>query len=115
MITYDEEETNKPAELRESLQDEEVMSEEEETRAVFLQWLTQQQRWKLYRLWHKRTEKHYLHQLQNNQPDHEKALARLSELSREEEFHVLQKARVIGTHDNHVCQKIPQYSPAKQP
>ena len=96
VIICDAEETNKPAELRESLQDEEVTSEEEEKQAVFPQWLTQQQRWKLYRLWLKRTEKHYLHQLQSNQPDYEKALARLSELTREEDFHVLQKARVIG-------------------
>ena len=96
VVICEVEDASKPRELRRSLQDEGMMSEEVERQTLFLQWLTQQQRWELYRLWLERAEKYYLKQLQSNQPEYEKALARLNELIQEEEFHVLQKARVIG-------------------
>ena len=96
VVICDAEETSKPAEVRRNLQDENVMSEDEEKKAFFLERLTKQRRWELYRLWLARAKKHYLQQLQDRQPDYEKALARLNELVEEENFHVLQKARVIG-------------------
>lgn len=58
--------------------------------------LSVNQRWKLYRLWVQKTEKHYLNQLQKKQPDYEMALARKFELMPEEDFRVLRNARVIG-------------------
>ena len=96
VIICEVEEARNHRELRRNLQDEEYMSEGEEKQTLFLQRLNKQQRWKLYRLWLVRAEKHYLQKVQSNQPDYEKALARLNELIQEEDFHVLQKARVIG-------------------
>ena len=54
------EEARNHRELRRNLQDEEYMSEGEEKQTLFLQRLNKQQRWKLYRLWLVRAEKHYL-------------------------------------------------------
>ena len=96
VVICDAEDAPKPKEMRQLLQDEEIMSEDVEKQVLFPQGLMQQQRWELYKLWLARAEKHYLQQLQTKQPDYEKALARLNELSQEEDFHVLQKARVIG-------------------
>ena len=96
VVICDAEDAPKPKRMRRRLQDEEVMSEDVEKQVLLLQGLIQQQRWELYKLWLSRAEKHYLQQLQSKQPDYEKALARLNELSQEEDFHVLQKARVIG-------------------
>ena len=90
------EDTNKPGGLGRDLQSDEVMSREEEKRTYDLNRLSLHRRWTLYRLWLQRAEKHYLNQLQSKQPEYEKALARKNELTQEEDFHVLQEARVIG-------------------
>ena len=96
VVLVDAEDAPKPKEMRRRFQAEEVMSEDVEKQVLFLQGLTQQQRWELYKLWLARAEKHYLQQLLSKQPDYERAQARLNELLQEEDFHVLQKARVIG-------------------
>ena len=91
------EDTKNPARLHRDLQSEDVMSEEEEERShCNFSRLKLHQRWKLYRLWLQRAEKHHLNQLQSKQPDYERALARLHEVTNEEDFHILRNARVIG-------------------
>ena len=97
VVICEVEDAETPRDLRRKLEDEATMSEEEEEIQVsFLQSLTEQQRWKLYRLWLKRALKHHLQQVQSKQPEYEKAWRRLNELIREEDYHVLQKSRVIG-------------------
>ena len=91
------EDTKNPAGLRRNLQQEFVMSEDGEKRYQDPKRLSVNQRWKLYRLWVQKSEKHYLNQLQKKQPDYEMALARKFELMLEEDFRVLRDARVIGT------------------
>ena len=90
------EDTNKPGRLCRDLQSDEVMSEEKEKRTYSLRRLSLYQRWKLYRLWLQRAEKHHLNKLQSKQPDYERALARQHEVTSEEDFHILRNARVIG-------------------
>ena len=96
VVICETEDTRKPTQLRKNLQETEVMSEEEEKCAFLSQRLSQQQRWKIYRLWLERAEKHYLQRVQTNQPEYERLSARRSELIQEENLFVLQKARVIG-------------------
>ena len=96
VVICETEDTRKPTQLRKNLQDKEVMSEEEEKCVFLSQRLSQQQRWKIYRLWLERAEKHYLQQVQSKQPDYERLSARRSELIQEENLFILQKARVIG-------------------
>ena len=90
------EDTNKPGRLCRDLQSDEVMSEQEEKRTYSLRHLSLYQRWKLYRLWLQRAEKHHLNKLQSKQPDYERALARQHEVTSEEDFHILRNALVIG-------------------
>ena len=91
------EDTKKPTRLHRDLQSDKVMSEEEEKCTHYdLSHLELHQRWKLYRLWLQRAEKHHLNQLQSKQPDYERALARQHEVTSEEDFHILRNARVIG-------------------
>ena len=96
VVFCETEDTIRPTELRRCLQDTEVMSEDEEKRLFISRRLSQEQRWTIYRLWIKRAETHYLHQVQTNQPDYERLSARLGELIQEENLFVLQRARVIG-------------------
>ena len=96
VLICETDDTRRPAELRRNLQAVEVMSEDEEKCVFLSQGLSQQQRWKLYRLWLQRAEKQYLQQIQSSQPEHEKLSARLNELIQEENLFILKKARVIG-------------------
>ena len=97
VVICEVEDAETPRDLRRKLEDEATMSEEEEEIQVsFLQSLTEQQRWKLYRLWLKRALKHHLQQVQSKQPEYEKAWRRLNELTWEEDYNILQKSRVIG-------------------
>lgn len=82
VVICETEDTRKPTQLRKNLQDTEIMSEDEEKRTFCSQRLSQQQRWKIYRLWLERAEKHYLQQVQTNQPEYERLSARTSELIR---------------------------------
>ena len=90
------EDTKNPAGLRRNLQQEFGMSEDGEKRYQDPKRLSVNQRWKLYRLWVQKTEKHYFNQLQKKQPDYEMALASKFELMLEEDFRVLRNACVIG-------------------
>ena len=90
------EDTKNPVGLRRNLQQELVMSEDGEKRYQDPKRLSVNQRWKLYRLWVQKTEKHYLNQLQKKQPDYEMVLAGKFELMLEEDFRVLRNACVIG-------------------
>jgi len=96
VVICETEDTRKPTELRKNLQGTETMSEDEEKCAFLSQRLSQQHRWNIYRLWMERAEKHYLQQVQTNQPEYERLSVRTSELTQEENLFVLQKARVIG-------------------
>ena len=96
MVLHKAEETKRPIGLCKDLQRNETMSAYEEKRTHNLWKLPSDRRWKLYRLWLQRAEKHYLNNLQSVQPDHERVLARKYEVMQEEDFHVLQKARVIA-------------------
>ena len=90
------EETAWPDKLCKELESNEIMTEGEEKHTRDLWKMSPNRRWKLYRLWLQRAEKHYLKTLQNIQLDYERILARQREVMQEEDLHVLQDARVIG-------------------
>ena len=90
------EETVWPDKLCKDLESNEIMTENEEKHTRDLWKMSPNRRWKLYRLWLQRAEKHYLKTLQNIQLDYERILARQREVMQEEDLHVLQDARVIG-------------------
>ena len=90
------EETAWPDKLCKDLESNEIMTEYEEKHTRDLWKMSPNRRWKLYRLWLQRAEKHYLKTLQNIQLDYERILARQREVMQEEDLHVLQDARVIG-------------------
>ena len=91
------EDTEHPVALRRKLLRDEVMTEREERHRPFdLAKISPLQRWKLYRLWLKKTERYYMNQLQSKQPDYERALARKFKVLLEEDFHVLQNVKIIG-------------------
>ena len=90
------EETAWPDKFCKDLESNEIMTENEEKHTRDLGKMSPNRRWKLYRLWLQRAEKHYLKTLQNIQLDYERILARQREVMQEEDLHVLQDARVIG-------------------
>ncbi|KAM7440667.1 NFX1-type zinc finger-containing protein 1 [Porites harrisoni] len=90
------EETVWPDKFCKDLESNEIMTENEEKHTRDLWKMSPNRRWKLYRLWLQRAEKHYLKTLQNIQLDYERILARQREVMQEEDLHVLQDARVIG-------------------
>ena len=90
------EETISPDKLCKDLESREIMTEDEEKRTRDLLKMSPNSRWKLYRLWLQRAEKHYLKTLQNIQLVYETILARQRKVMQEEDLHVLQNARVIG-------------------
>ena len=96
LVLHKAEETSRPIGLCKDLQSNEKMSAYEEQLTHNLWTLPSYRRWELYRLWLQRAEKHYLDNLHSLQPDHERVLARKYEVMQEEDFHVLQNARVIA-------------------
>ena len=91
------EDTTAPLKLRRKLLRDEAMSEREERNSQYdLLGFSPFQRWNLYRSWLQKAEKYYMKKLQRKQPDYERALARKFEVMLEEEFHVLQSAKIIG-------------------
>ena len=89
------EDTEKPLMLRDNLLREDVISEEK--RNIYNLWrLSSLERWRLYRLWLQKAEKFHMKKLQSKQPDYERALARKFEVMLEEDFHILQSAKIIG-------------------
>ena len=91
------EDTTAPLQLRRKLLREEAMSEREERNSQYdLLGFLRFQRWNLYRSWLQKAEKYYMEKLQSKQPDYERALARKFEVMLEEDFHILQNAKIIG-------------------
>ena len=68
------EETAWPDKLCKDLESNEIMTEYEEKHTRDLWKMSPNRRWKLYRLWLQRAEKHYLKTLQNIQLDYERIL-----------------------------------------
>ena len=89
------EDIQKPVFLRNHLLREEVISGQKSNIYNLLK-LSLPERWNLYRLWLQEAEKYYMRKLQSKQPDYERALARKFEVMQEEDFHVLQSAKIIG-------------------
>ena len=89
------EDTEQPLLLRNHLLREDVIGEEK--RNIYNLWrLSPLERWRLYRLWLQEAEKFHMKKLQRKQPDYERALARKFEVMQEEDFHILQSAKIIG-------------------
>ena len=89
------EDTEQPLMLRNHLLREDVIGEEK--RNIYNLWrLSPLERWRLYRLWLQEAEKFHMKKLQRKQPDYERALARKFEVMQEEDFHILQSAKIIG-------------------
>ncbi|PFX21266.1 NFX1-type zinc finger-containing protein 1-like [Stylophora pistillata] len=89
--------TENTAKLRRDLLRDKVMSDREERNSRSdLLGFSRRDRWNLYRLWLQKAEKYYMKKLQGKQPDFERALARKFDVMREEDFHVLQSAKIIG-------------------
>ena len=89
------EDIQKPVFLRNHLLREEVISRQKSNIYNLLK-LSLPERWNLYRLWLQEAEKYYMRKLQSKQPDYERALARKFEVMQEEDFHILQSAKIIG-------------------
>ena len=89
------EDIQKPVFLRNHLLREEVISGQKSNIYNLLK-LSLPERWNLYRLWLQEAEKYYMRKLQSKQPDYERALARKFEVMQEEDFHILQSAKIIG-------------------
>ena len=87
--------TDNPNYMRRNL-NRKAMSENEEGSVACITDLKIQERWKLYRLWCQRLQKHQQEYLQSRQEEFEEALLRDKELDTVVEYNVLQKARVIG-------------------
>ena len=82
--------------VRQNLISEEAMSENEERGVHNVYRLSNEERWRLYRLWRQRLVNEERKQLQICQVEFEEALARDKEVTTMEEYKVLCNARVIG-------------------
>ena len=90
------EDATNPEEVKRNILSEGLMTGDEEMYLDDIYRLNTKDRWRLYRLWRKRSEEHHEKLFKTRQGEYDQAVEREQEITRVEEYEILCKACVIG-------------------